>query len=225
MLIGRVLCRQEWPIHLLSRAECGDLHDVWHARLCAAVKERHRPGVLQPMEIAVQRTRRIDDGIHPRQPAMPIIGGVMHQIRPNRLTNREAPLVDVRLPPCADNQVAACHQRCDDAAADEPVGSNQKDTHHQHPSAELSPIFMQQISSLRRSSVFGRRENMADKSASQNKSDLNDQATTEEARRLAQEAMDEMKRGNKEEAEVVLNEARDLDKTAVDEIVQEHKKK
>jgi len=65
---------------------------------------------------------------------------------------------------------------------------------------------------------------MAQKPASQNKS-TDDQSTTEEARRLAKEAMDEMKRGNKEEAEFVLNEARDLDKKAVDEVVRSQQKK
>jgi len=66
---------------------------------------------------------------------------------------------------------------------------------------------------------------MADKAASQNKTDTGDQATTEEARRLAKEAIAELKRGNKEEAEFVLNEARDLDKAAVDEVVRGQRKK
>jgi hypothetical protein len=36
--------------------------------------------------------------------------------------------------------------------------------------------------------------------------------------------MEEMKRGNKEEAEFVLEEARDLDKNAVDAVLKEKKK-
>jgi hypothetical protein len=37
--------------------------------------------------------------------------------------------------------------------------------------------------------------------------------------------MDELKRGNKEEAEFVLNEARGLDKEVVDEVVRSQQKK
>jgi hypothetical protein len=78
---------------------------------------------------------------------------------------------------------------------------------------------------IRRSSVFNGRVNMADKAASQNKSHTGDKAATEEARHLAKEAMDELKRGNKEEAEFVLNEARGLDNAVVDQVVRSHQKK
>jgi hypothetical protein len=56
------------------------------------------------------------------------------------------------------------------------------------------------------------------------KTDNTDNGTREEARHLAEEAMDEIKRGNKEEGEFVLDEARDLDTTAVNEVLKEHKK-
>jgi hypothetical protein len=46
-----------------------------------------------------------------------------------------------------------------------------------------------------------------------------DPGTQDEARHLAEEAVQEMQQGNKEEAEFVLNEARDLDKSAVDEVL------
>ena len=49
-------------------------------------------------------------------------------------------------------------------------------------------------------------------------------ATHEEARHLAEEALEEMGHGNKEEAKFVLDEARALDKTAVDEVLKEQKK-
>jgi hypothetical protein len=51
-----------------------------------------------------------------------------------------------------------------------------------------------------------------------------DAGTREEARHLAEEAVEEMKRGNKEEAQFVLEEARDLDKKAVDEVLKDQKK-
>jgi hypothetical protein len=46
-----------------------------------------------------------------------------------------------------------------------------------------------------------------------------DHPNAEEARRLAQEAAQEMKQGNKEEAEFVLNEAKSLDKEAVEQVL------
>jgi len=51
-----------------------------------------------------------------------------------------------------------------------------------------------------------------------------DTSRHEEARHLAEEAVEERKRGNKEEADFVLNEARDLDKDAVKEVLKEQKK-
>ena len=51
-----------------------------------------------------------------------------------------------------------------------------------------------------------------------------DPSTRDEARHLAEEALEERDRGNKEEAQFVLDEARDLDKGAVDEVLKEHKK-
>ena len=46
-----------------------------------------------------------------------------------------------------------------------------------------------------------------------------DQSTREEAKHLAEEALEESRKGNKEEAEFVLGAARELDKQAVDEVV------
>ena len=46
----------------------------------------------------------------------------------------------------------------------------------------------------------------------------------EEARQLAEEAIEELEAGNKDEAKFVLEEARTLDKAAVDEVMKEHKK-
>jgi len=51
-----------------------------------------------------------------------------------------------------------------------------------------------------------------------------DPETREEARHLAEEAMEEMERGNEEEAKFVLNEARALDKDAVEDVLEEQKK-
>lgn len=48
-------------------------------------------------------------------------------------------------------------------------------------------------------------------------------STREEAKHLAEEAIQEMRRGNKEEAEFVLDAARDLDKRAADEVVKSKK--
>jgi hypothetical protein len=45
-----------------------------------------------------------------------------------------------------------------------------------------------------------------------------------EAKQLAKEAMQEFDRGNKEEGEFVMNEARNLDKKAADQAVREHDK-
>lgn len=45
-----------------------------------------------------------------------------------------------------------------------------------------------------------------------------------EAKQLAKEAMEEIDRGNKEEGEFVMNEARSLDKKAADEAAQEQGK-
>jgi hypothetical protein len=45
-----------------------------------------------------------------------------------------------------------------------------------------------------------------------------------EAKQLAEEAMEEFDRGNKEEGEFVMNEARSLDKKAADEAVRGHGK-
>ena len=45
------------------------------------------------------------------------------------------------------------------------------------------------------------------------------------ARHLAEEAMEELKQGNKDEAKFVLDEARDLDPGAVDEVLKEQKKR
>jgi hypothetical protein len=46
----------------------------------------------------------------------------------------------------------------------------------------------------------------------------------DEAKQLAKEAMEEFDRGNKDEGEFVMNEARSLDKKAADETVQQHGK-
>ena len=43
----------------------------------------------------------------------------------------------------------------------------------------------------------------------------------EEARHLAEEAIEEMSRGNKDEAKFVLDEARGLDNRAVDQVLRE----
>jgi hypothetical protein len=64
---------------------------------------------------------------------------------------------------------------------------------------------------------------MAQKEGTQKRDDPGDAGTREEARRLAEEAMEEMKQGNKEEAKFVLDEARDLDKAAVDEVLKKQK--
>jgi len=53
-----------------------------------------------------------------------------------------------------------------------------------------------------------------------------DSSTREEAQHLAEEAVQEMKQGNTEEADFVLNEARSLDKDAVEQVLKrEHKGK
>ena len=53
-----------------------------------------------------------------------------------------------------------------------------------------------------------------------------DNSTKEEAQHLAEEAVQELKQGNKEEADFVLNEARSLDKDAVEQVLKrEHKGK
>ena len=51
-----------------------------------------------------------------------------------------------------------------------------------------------------------------------------DPAQREEARHLAEEALEEMSQGNKDEAKFVLDEARALDKGAVDQVLKEQKK-
>ena len=56
------------------------------------------------------------------------------------------------------------------------------------------------------------------------KNETPDSETREEARHLAEEAMEEMERGNEEEAKFVLNEARALDKDAVEDVLEEQKK-
>jgi hypothetical protein len=48
-------------------------------------------------------------------------------------------------------------------------------------------------------------------------------STREEAKHLAEEAVQEMRRGNKEEADFVLDAARELDKHAADEVVKSKK--
>jgi len=48
-------------------------------------------------------------------------------------------------------------------------------------------------------------------------------STREEAKHLAEEAVQEMRRGNKEEADFVLDAARELDKQAADEVVKSKK--
>jgi len=74
-----------------------------------------------------------------------------------------------------------------------------------------------------------RRQAMAQKDGAQQdqaqkKDERGDAGTREEARHLAEEAIEEMKQGNKEEAKFVLDEARDLDKAAVDEVLKEQKR-
>lgn len=56
------------------------------------------------------------------------------------------------------------------------------------------------------------------------KNETPDPETREEARHLAEEAMEEMERGNEEEAKFVLNEARALDRDAVEDVLEEQKK-
>jgi hypothetical protein len=65
---------------------------------------------------------------------------------------------------------------------------------------------------------------MAHKKGSPEKTNSQAQPVAEEARHLAEEAMDEMQHGNKEEAKFVLEEARALDKKAADEVVQDKQK-
>jgi biopolymer transport protein ExbD len=47
----------------------------------------------------------------------------------------------------------------------------------------------------------------------------NDDSRKEEAKHLAEEAVEEMKQGNKEEGQFVLNEAKKLDADAVGEVL------
>ena len=47
----------------------------------------------------------------------------------------------------------------------------------------------------------------------------------DEAKHLAEEAVQELRKGNKEEADFVLGAARELDKGAVDEVVKSQGKK
>jgi hypothetical protein len=51
-----------------------------------------------------------------------------------------------------------------------------------------------------------------------------DPETREEAKHLAEEALQERDRGNKDEANFVLGQARDLDKAAADEVLKQQKK-
>jgi hypothetical protein len=50
-----------------------------------------------------------------------------------------------------------------------------------------------------------------------------DPHTSTEARRLAEEAMQERRSGNQDEAEFVLEEARALDRKAVEQVVRQEK--
>ncbi|HEY0910114.1 MAG TPA: hypothetical protein VGD75_07765 [Bradyrhizobium sp.] len=63
---------------------------------------------------------------------------------------------------------------------------------------------------------------MAQKDAGQ-KATKKTEGPPDEARQLAQEAIEEMARGNREEAQFVLDEARALDKDAVDEVLKSNK--
>jgi hypothetical protein len=51
-----------------------------------------------------------------------------------------------------------------------------------------------------------------------------DQRGAEEARHLAEEAMEEMQHGNKDEAKFLLDEARQLDKQAAEQVAQDKQK-
>ena len=53
--------------------------------------------------------------------------------------------------------------------------------------------------------------------------DLHDPAIAGEARHIAEEAVEEMKQGDKNDAQFVLDEARKMDREAVDEVVKERK--
>ena len=56
-------------------------------------------------------------------------------------------------------------------------------------------------------------------SAEADNSDATQGGNSEEARHLAEEALEERRQGNEEEAKFVLEEARELDPNAVDEVL------
>jgi hypothetical protein len=65
---------------------------------------------------------------------------------------------------------------------------------------------------------------MAEKNGRRGKTRVRNGGISAEARYLAQEAMDEMKQGNNEEALFVTDETRDLEGKAADEVAQEQEK-
>jgi len=58
----------------------------------------------------------------------------------------------------------------------------------------------------------------------ENKSKTNETDRHEEAKHLAEEAVEEMSQGNKEEGKFVLDEARKLDPSAVEEVLDDQGK-